>query len=103
MHKRQTIATLAFIAAVGAVLPFVVPNDWLKYALGTGLVSALVGCVLCSVSAERKKTGIAGVFSLLAIGTSHPEGEVRDPQAMLLFFASLSFLAGLTIGAFIAV
>lgn len=103
MNKPQIVFALALPAAVGVVIPFVVPSNWLNHALSVGMIFALVSATLCAGSTENKGKGVLGVFLFLTLGTSNPEAKVRNPLALLVFFASVFYLAGLTIGAFAAV
>lgn len=103
MKKFQIVSAVVLSASLGVVIPFGVPSHWLKYALGRGLIFALVGATLCLGRAEHNIKGILGVVSLLAIDTCNLQEKVRNHGALLIFTSSVLYLAGLFVGAFAAV
>jgi hypothetical protein len=56
MKKFQIVSAVVLSASLGVVIPFGVPSHWLKYALGRGLIFALVvlRCVLAGPNTISK-------------------------------------------------
>ena len=103
MNKFQIVSALVLSASIGVAIPFGVPSHWLKYALGLGLIFALVGATLCLGRAKHNTNGMWGAVSFLAIGTCNPQEKVHNHGALLVFISSALYLAGLFVGAFAAV
>jgi hypothetical protein len=91
--KRYRLILLVVMAA-GFATPWVVPQSWLGYILGGGILAALVWGALCAVNAKSDKSSHeVGLLSLLLPGMDRPTAEVTDGQALTLFLITLLYLA----------
>ncbi len=89
-------------------MPLCTPDGWLVYFFWSAVLSALVFACLAAGSAQDHeqpppKSLVTRAALWAAIGTDRPGARLADKKAMLLFFAAVSFLAGLSAGAFVAI
>jgi hypothetical protein len=108
MDNRRVSIALATTTVLGAGTALYVPNDWLSYFFwGAGLAALIFGALAGASAQEGKhgpETGAATRLVLwFAISTDRPMAKVMDMEALVFFFGSLAYLAGLTIGTFSAV
>ena len=87
----------------GGITPCLVPNEWLKYVLWACLGGLLLFSSLAAGSAQDDQTKSRSMLLWLVIGTDRPTAKIRDHQALALFFLTLAYLGGFTIGTFGAV
>jgi hypothetical protein len=92
---------IAASGVAGFLTPFLVPTDWLKHVFWANLITSLVFAVKCVDEAERDKEArdIGPLLGSL-LGVRRPTGKIRDWGALLGFISTLTFMAGLAVGAF---
>lgn len=106
VQRLLTIVVAIFVA--GLATPFAAPASWLAYLFWIAGLCALVFGALSAASGQedgqsRSKSAATRTALWLTIGTDRPGARLTDRSALMCFFATLSFLAGLTVGAFAAV
>lgn len=108
MGSGRVIKALAVAFVVGFATPQATPDGWLVYFFwGAGLCAFVFACLAAGSAQDHeqsppKSLAIRAVLWSV-IGTDRPSARLADKMALLLFFAALSYLVGLTIGAFVAV